>query len=66
MKFEDASEQRELQFDQTFGKQKELYEFVNNENREFFEKCLQKCISLHPTMEVGDVTLVLLETLKLK
>jgi hypothetical protein len=51
MKFESELKQRKLQFNQTFGKQKRLHQLIS-ENLDFFKKYLEKCISLHSTLEV--------------
>ena len=51
MNFEEKLEQRELQFQQTFGERKSLNQLFC-EHKEFFEEYLQKCISLHSKVQV--------------
>ncbi len=51
MKFKNELEQRQLHFDQMFEKRKELWQ-IFDENSEFLQVYLQKCISLHSKMAV--------------
>jgi hypothetical protein len=48
-------EKRQLHFDQMFGKRKILWKLLD-ENSEFLQVYLQKCISLHSKMDVGSLT----------
>jgi hypothetical protein len=51
MNFEAELEQRELEFQQTFGERKSLNQIFCH-YKEFFEVYLQKCISLHSKIQV--------------